>query len=236
MMPQARTIADVRVRKFIPADRERIREICRNTVLGKSPARKFFEDEELVSILFADYYMDYEPESCFVAEVDGRVISYALVCKDTKKYNKVVLTRIAPRVVLRILSKIITLQYRRRLTYRTLWWVLTRSWRELPSAPIDRYPAHLHWNIEPESANLQVGLLKLGVKVGLRLGAVLKDHFRDEGIRGVQAGIPEEEGDDNSSRFCCRVLGGSVASVSRFSLGDILTGKPWYAKLIVVEP
>ncbi|MCK4827936.1 GNAT family acetyltransferase, partial [bacterium] len=71
------------VRLFEEKDRKLIRAICRQTGQKGNPARLFFEDEEIVPMIFADYYMDYEPESCLVAEVDGRVVGYMLACKDT---------------------------------------------------------------------------------------------------------------------------------------------------------
>jgi len=129
------------VRHFEEKDREVVRTICRQTGQKGNPASVFFEDEEVITMLYADYYMDYEPESCFVAEVNGRVVGYELGCKDTRKKKLVLMTKIYPRVCLRILWKLLTLQYRKTDTYRTLWWVISKGWREALPVPLDKYPA-----------------------------------------------------------------------------------------------
>jgi len=219
------------VRRFRPDDRSAIRDICQKTALRGKPTNTFFEDEEIVSILFADYYMDYEPESCFVAEIDGRVVGYALACKDTKRYEKALFLRIVPRLIARVVWKIATLRYRRKETYQTLWWVLTRSWREIPTASLSRYPAHMHINVEPEIAEMKLGVLKLGMK----LGEAVINHLREAGIRGMQGAIAEEEGDDHLSRLYCTIYGGKIVAVRRFTLWEMFTAKRWYAKLILFE-
>jgi hypothetical protein len=221
----------VLIRKFQPADRERIREICQATALRGKNVKMFFEDGEIVSRLFADYYLDYEPDSCFVADVDGRVLGYALACKDTKKFMRVAASRIVPRVIGRILWKIVTAQYRSKQTYKTLWWVLTRSWREIPSASIDDYPAHIHVSVDPELAEMKLAVMKLG----MRLGQTVIEHLRQAGVRGIHGSIAEEEGDDNLSRFYCHFYGARITEIKRFSLWETLTAKRWYAKLMLIE-
>ena len=67
------------VRPFKEKNRESIRAICKRTGQKGHPTRLFFEHEEIVLILFANYYMDYEPESCFVAEEDGRELGHKIL-------------------------------------------------------------------------------------------------------------------------------------------------------------
>src|SRR2546425_1926411 len=138
-------MSPVIVRQFEENDRERIREIARNTGYKGEPTRSFFEDEEVIPILFADYYIGYEPESCFVAEVDGKIFGYMLGCKDTRRYYRVLLWKLLPGLIVRILWKIVTLQYRRKTTYVTLW-VAMRAWREMPRFSLAQHPAHVHIN------------------------------------------------------------------------------------------
>lgn len=221
----------VHVRRARPEDRPRIRQICQQTALRGLPTRLFFEDEEIVSRLFADYYLDYEPESCFVVDVDGQVVGYALACKDTRRYLRVMARRVVPRLIGRILWKILTLQYRRRSTYRTLWWVLTRSWRELPRESLAAYPAHLHANLDPA-----VGEMKLvAFKLGMKLAETVITHLRQAGVRGIQGAIAEPEDDENLSLFYRRVYGARVTAVRRFSLWEMFTDKRWYAKMVVID-
>jgi ribosomal protein S18 acetylase RimI-like enzyme len=214
------------VRPFQENDRPRVREIARNTGQKGNPTNRFFEDEEVVPILFADYYMDYEPESCFVAEVDGEVGGYMLGCKDTRNYNRVVMWRIAPRLIARVLWKVLTLQYRRKRTYMTLLWLVTRAWREVPSAPIDEYPAHVHVNID-------AGFRAYGL--GKKLADAMVAHLKDRGVRGLHGIIVEPEDNDLMTRKAAELYDCRVVTVNPFTSWEKFTRKKWYAKVVVKD-
>jgi GNAT superfamily N-acetyltransferase len=214
------------VREFQEKDRQRVREIARNTGQKGNPTSVFFEDEEVIPIIFADYYMDYEPESCFVAEADGEVIGYMLGCKDTRKYHRVLMWKIAPRLILRVVWKILTLQYRQKRTYLTLLWLVTRAWREVPSTPIDQYPAHVHINVETKHRRSGAA-----TKLANRMVA----HFKEAGVKGLHGIIVEPEGDDRFSRLAHTLYDARVVAVKRFSSWDRFTQKKWYAKVLVKE-
>lgn len=215
------------MRPFEEKDREQIRAICCQTGQRGNPATAvFFEDEEILPMLFADYYMDYEPESCFVAEVNGRVVGYYLGCKNTRRYIRVLVTRTLPRMCLRVLLKIFTLQYRQMKTYRTLWWIITRSWREIPSLPFDEYPAHAHSNVESGYR---------GQKINLRLSMAFRKQLIEHRVKGIYGVIPEEEGDDTFSTHLSQKRGYKLIAVKRFTLWERLTGKKWYLKLFVCD-
>lgn len=214
------------VRPFEEKDRESIRAICKKTGQKGHPTRLFFEDEEIIPILFADYYMDYEPESCFVAEVDGRVVGYNVGCKNTARKIQVLQTKIYPRLCLRILWKILTLQYRKKQTYQTLWWIISRSWRESFHLPLDEYPAHLHLNVDV--AYRSGGL-------GDRLSYTFRQHILERGVRGIHVIVREEEGKDDLSSYLCRERGYKILSIKRNTVWENVTGKRWYAKLLVCD-
>jgi hypothetical protein len=224
-------LADVRVRPARPEDRERIRAICQRSVLRGYPTERIFEDVEIVSRLFADYYLDHEPESCFVAEVDGEVVGYALACKDTRRYLRTMIWRILPRVLGRIVRAVVLRRYRHPETYRTLWWVLTRAWREIPSVSVKAYPGHVHVNVDPAFTEEKLALLK----IGMRLGHAVMAHLREAGVRGIQGAIAEEEGDERLTHFYQRFYGARIAAIRRFSLWERITGTRWYAKLVVID-
>lgn len=214
------------VRSFEEKDRESIRAICKQTGQKGHPTRLFFEDEEIVPILFADYYMDYEPESCFVAEVDGRVVGYEVGCKNTRRKIRLLQTKIYPRLCLRILCKILTLQYRKRQTYQTLWWIISRSWSESFRLPLDEYPGHAHFNVD---VSYRSGGL------GQRLNHTFRKHLLEKGVRGIHVIIREEEGKDDLSSYLCRELGYKILSIKRNTVWENITGKRWYAKLLICD-
>ena len=217
---------NVIIRPFAEKDRAAIREICKRTGQKGHPARLFFEDEEIVPMLFADYYMDCEPESCFVAELDGRVVGYIIGSMDTRKKRRIMLKKFYPRVCLRVMRKILTFRYRKKQTYRTLWWMISRSWREYLRLPLDEYPGHAHLNVE--AAFRSQGL-------GRRLGRTFRRHRLKSGVWGMHIIIREEEGDDKLSAYFCRERGYKIVSVKRNTVWEKVTGKKWYAKLLVCD-
>jgi len=212
------------IRPFEERDRESVRAICRRTGQKGRPTRIFFEDEDIIPMIYADYYLDNESDSCFVAEVDGKVVGYILGCLDTRRYNKVMFTRVYPRVCLRIFWKILTLQYRKKRTYTTLWWVISRGWSEGFSVPIHRYPGHIHFNLESGYR---------GGGLGKRLSIAAGRRMFEKGVIGSHCIIREEEGDNSLSGFLCRERGYNILEIKRNTVWEKVTGKRWYAKLLV---
>ena len=47
--------------------------------------------------------------------------------------------------------------------------------------------------------------------------------------------VREEAGDDNLSAYLCRERGYQIVSVKRNTVWEKLTGKKWYAKLLVCD-
>ena len=214
------------LRKFEEKDRESIRTICRETGQRGNSTWIFFEDEEIIPMIYAEYYMDYEPEACYVAEVDGRVVGCLLNCLKARQHLRVLRTRIYPRVCLRILWKIITLQYRQKQTYQTLWWIISRSWREALPIPRDQYPVHSHFNFEAAYR---------GYGLAGKLALMAYSRALEIGLRGSHQVIREEEGDDRLSTFVCREFGFKIVAVKRQTVWDKMTGKKWFAKLLVCD-
>ena len=212
------------IRSFEEKDREAIRTICKETGQKGNHTWVFFEDEEIVPMLYADYYMDYEPESCIVAEVAERIVGYMVASKDTRHYNRIMLTRIYPRVCARSLWRLFTLKYRKKQTYQTLWWIITRSWREMFHPPFDQFPGHVHFNVDSAYR---------GQGIGKRLSSITRRHLIDMGVRGSHSIVREEEGNDTLSGFLCREGGYRVLKTKRNTVWEKATGKRWYAKLLV---
>jgi hypothetical protein len=215
------------IRPFEEKDREAIRRICRDTGLRGKPTHLFFEDEEITPLLFVDYYLDYEPENCFVAEVGGRVVGYQVGSLDTRRQERIMRTRVYPRVILHLLRNLMGFRYRKKETYRTLWWIISCSWREaVIKPPLDRYPAHAHWNIEEGYR---------GEGLGRRLGNAFRRNALARGVRGMHAIVREPEGDESLSSFFCRERGYRIADIRRSTVWEKATGRIWYTRLIVCD-
>jgi len=66
------------IRKFQPADRARVRELCCETGFLGNPIDPVFEDREIFADYLTAYYTDWEPESAFVLLVNGEIRGYLL--------------------------------------------------------------------------------------------------------------------------------------------------------------
>jgi ribosomal protein S18 acetylase RimI-like enzyme len=214
------------IRPFEERDRESVRRIARETGLKGKPTHFFFEDEEIIPLLYVDYYLDHEPDACFVADVGGRVVGYQLGSLDARNWRRIMWTRIYPRVALRILGRLLTLQYRDRETFRTLWWIGTRSWREALPQPADHYLTHCHVNVEEDyrSRNL-----------GRRLNVQFRQYVLSRGVKGLHTIIREPEGEEALSAFLCRERGYRIVAVRRNTVWEKSTGRKWYARLLVCD-
>jgi GNAT superfamily N-acetyltransferase len=75
------------IRKYLPKDRSRVEYIHFETFLIGKPIRPFVTDQKRFDKEIS-YYLDKEPESCFVAEDKGKVVGYLLGCLDDKKHGE----------------------------------------------------------------------------------------------------------------------------------------------------
>lgn len=219
------------IRPFQRRDRARIRHIICDTALRGRPLSAFFEDDQVLSKLFMDYYLSYEPESCFVAESEGRVVGYVLGCKDSRRYLRVVVLRYGPQLVARLLLRLLTGRYRRLTTYRTLWWAVARAWREVPAADLRRFPAHMHLGVDQALRSEGFAFYLCLVRLG---DALIRD-LRARGVRGLHGQIAEPGNQDFLSGRIQTLYGFRVAAQRRFSLWTAITREPWYLKLVTVS-
>ena len=143
------------VRPFSPADREAVRHICCETGFSGNPVDLLFSDREIFADFFTRYYTDWEPESAWVAEDQGKVVGYLTGCI-RYRYNafmqRVLLIFIMiPKTLWRILRG----RYSKSdLSF--LLWCAVKANKETPLRP--PRAAHFHFNLLPEYRNTGVGL------------------------------------------------------------------------------
>jgi GNAT superfamily N-acetyltransferase len=134
------------IRSYTPADRPAVRriygydEFARPRLQQKHPRYSECLADEM------SYYPDYEPESLFVAEVNGQVVGALLGAVDTARFEQVYQRRIRRLLLYRILSGV----------YGWPGWlpaILRTEWAErgIKACKVDRnqYPAHLHIGLLP---------------------------------------------------------------------------------------
>src|SRR6185295_6473159 len=74
------------VRPYSPDDISRVRDICRITARA-GPFLPYCDEPDLACALFLDPHITLEPQSCFVAELDGVVVGYLAGTCDTARFS-----------------------------------------------------------------------------------------------------------------------------------------------------
>lgn len=204
-------------RESRPADREQLREICRQTAV-EAILLPIAEDEELAVWFFLDSYLACEPRSCFVAEREGRVVGYVAGTCDAIAFRKCELAyfrRALTSLVFRWLTGTLTGRYRRA---RSHWGLLRRIIRtisgrvgrdQLLEKKVDllRYPARCHLQVLPEARQ---------DRVGLALFLRFQQHLVECGVAGQHARSREREGAEAYSRMLS-ALGFQTVSTERYT-------------------
>jgi GNAT superfamily N-acetyltransferase len=170
------------IRKFSVQDRESIRRISCETAFVGGLREKIFSDDEILADALTIYFTDYEPQSCFVAVANNRVVGYVSGAKDT-----MVMERIFNR---RILSGLLMKAFRRgvfcnRKNLQFFRYCLISMFKGEFSAPAfsREFPAILHINLDK---NFQ------GQGIGSKLIARFLQYLKDEDVSGVHFGTLSE--------------------------------------------
>ena len=138
---------DVVVRPYAVGDRARVRWICHQTGYMGDPAGWMWRDQESFSALFCDWWIDHQPTSALVAELDGVVAGYLLGCEDSRQVRE------GSAFVKQFVGRGCCL---RPGTAPMMWRMLADAAvlgarKQLPVRVWDRrWPAHLHINLLPE--------------------------------------------------------------------------------------
>ena len=137
-MPAEKTFA---IRKFQPADRARVRELCCETGFLGKPIDPVFEDREIFADYLTAYYTDWEPESAFVLLVNGEIQGYLLGSRRPLRQQ---LYHLGNNAAL-FLRGIFRYPRYNAASRKFVHWILRQAWREVPAAP--RRTAHFHINL-----------------------------------------------------------------------------------------
>ncbi len=147
---------NVVIRKYRVADRQRLRQIFHDTAFMGEPATIFFEGSAIISDALTLYFTDYEPQSCFIAETEGRVIGCLIGTKDKASAEKFMHHKIYPQLLFAALREGVLFK-KKNLIF--IFNCLLSSMRgEFKMSDFSHeYPATLHINVEQGYRNLKVG-------------------------------------------------------------------------------
>ena len=168
-------MGEVIIRKFNRDDREAVRKIAWETAFMGEPGSAFFDSEEILSEFLIQYFTDYEPQSCFIAEAENRAVGYLIGTKDIRQLEGVFRDKIFKPLLRRAFSSGAFLKIK-NLTFgfNCLISVLRREF-VMPDFSKD-YPATLHINLEKYWR---------GQNIGSKLISAYLDYLSRERVRGV---------------------------------------------------
>ncbi len=165
------------LRQAHPEDLEHLGNIAYDTGFFGKPADIYFGDRRLFTDLWVRPYL-FGPGHCnLVAELAGEVVGYIIGSPDIRRYERYMLTTLAPYLLRRWLAGNYP-RWRRSLRF------LLRALRyRSRHAPVERYPAQLHLNLLPRARGQGLGK------------ALLESHLdclSASGVPGVQLSTTRE--------------------------------------------
>ena len=146
----------ISIRKYEKKDFDNVRFVCLNSE-GTSITGNL---GEFILHTFCDYYLEKEPENCFVLDDDGKAVGYIICTENYDRYKEIFDREYLP------LNKPLGEENYKWACEST---VLQNKYKE-------DYPAHMHIDILPEYQRQGWGG---------RLLTMLFDHLRTKGIKGV---------------------------------------------------
>lgn len=173
-----------RVRAYRPSDAAAIRRICCETAFYGRSIPPAFSDPTFIADALVGYYLTWEPTTTWVADADGQVVGYLTGCLETRRYERLFLRRVVPRLVWRALA---CGHWRRG----ALWQLAVAGcrsahrWARHRPAVLATYPAHCHLNVD--AAFRHVG-------AGAELLKTFLAHLRSLGVAGVHIVTATEPG------------------------------------------
>lgn len=161
----------VEIRQYNPNDRDAVVTICHRTGYFGRDAAPYFKDAELFGLLFTAYYLDYEPEHCFVADDNGKAVGYIIGSTDTVGQREAFDRLIVPRIVKRSFTRTL---FRHPGDVLFLLGLADHADYEkelFTEDLVTKFPAHLHMNVLPGYQRQGLGTRLMARFLGAMRGA-----------------------------------------------------------------
>ncbi|MFA6866427.1 MAG: GNAT family N-acetyltransferase [Clostridia bacterium] len=152
----------MQIRKYQVGDKENLRKIC----IATAPMQKNNNGRILLTLLYNDYYTEFEKDNCFVvADEEDKAVGYIICSEDFTEYKKTFQKVFLPKI--KKLSFI---------AFLTKWITLNTIDKKVGKL----YPAHLH-----------IDLLKVAQSQGFgkQLISTLITHLKEKGVTGINLGV-----------------------------------------------
>lgn len=203
------------IRKFNNCDREDIRRISCDTAFLEEPRKVFFDDDEILADALTLYFTDYEPDSCFVAVKNDKIIGYIIGTTDVKLMQKIFFIRIIPLLIIKALNKRII--FKRNALNFLIHLLLSLLKGEFIRPDFSKkYPATLHINIDKAFRRQNIG--KQLIEYYLKF-------LKEKNVSGVHFGVMSESAKEFFIKLGFNILFRSKLSYLRYYLGKFI---PYY--------
>lgn len=146
------------IRPYEAKDKEAVHYVCLNS---EGPCKSSSRGIKFSLAVYCDYYLEKEPENCFVAtDENDNVIGYILCAEDFDIFKESFESEYCTRIK--------KWEFRRRKS--ALRSIIPHEKYK------DEYPSHLHIDILPEYQRMGLGH---------KLADVLLNHLREKGVKGI---------------------------------------------------
>jgi GNAT superfamily N-acetyltransferase len=132
---------------------------------------------EIFADMWARYYTDFEPGSCFVADDGNGAVGYITGCIDTAVFKRTMREQIMPALMRRLFTRGFVFHPRNIRRLYGLWRCTRRG--ETAEPDLSEYRSHLH-------INLRDGYRGSGA--GAQLISQVVELCRQHGSKGIQLG------------------------------------------------
>ena len=143
------------IQSFHEENSDALLKIAADTAFFGNPVEEFLEDRRLFCDIVYQYYLNFEPQNCWVATENQIVIGFLVGCFDSRVQTQQWRSSTFPL----ILKKLFLKKYRiGPLTRKFLLNLIrTRLTEKQNSVDFSSYPAHLHINVDANWRGRGVG-------------------------------------------------------------------------------
>lgn len=169
-----------KVRPYRQSDHDQVQRIC--TDLAEDPMFQSEQMKQLLLTAFCNYYIEQEPQNCFVGADEDTVAGYILCTENSRAWAEAF-----PKLYVPDWDS---------SPVRVFYEGIMAS----PLKYADRYPAHLHIDLLPQYQ--RQGL-------GTRLMDTLIEHLKGKGVSGLMLGVAKnnEKGQNFYRKYGFEVIG-----------------------------
>ncbi len=200
------------IRNFKPEEKKAIREISVQSSIFREYIEQKLLNEEIIADLLTSYFIEYEPQFCFVAEKNSEVVGYLLGSSNVQKMHKIVRSKIIPELVKKAFQSGLIFRAPNLGLMKNVLKSYCKDEFKVPDFS-QEYPATLHVNISPRYR-------------GKMIGSLLVYHFlqilKEKQVKGIQFGVLSEKARGFFEKLGFEILFSGEYTFLRYLSGEIL--------------